>query len=127
MERSQRGQEVKKALILAGLMALALRGQTPHTVTLSWTDPNNPTGTQYNVYRQTSACPATAPATVAGFTKLNSTPVTGLSFVDTPVLVGTTYCYVVTATNGTVESGPSPDAGAAPLPFSPASLQITVK
>lgn len=101
--------------------------QTAHTVTLTWTDPNNPAGTQYNIYRQTAGCPATAPTTTAGFTKLNVAPVTGLTFADSPVLVGTVYCYVVTATNGAVESGPSPDVGATPLPFSPVTLQITVK
>lgn len=108
-------------------MAVVAKAQTPHTVTLTWTDPNNPTGTMYNVYRQPSACPATPPVSTSGFTKLTTTPQSGFTYTDSGVLVGTVYCYLVTATNGTAESGPSPDAGATPLPFSPATLQITVK
>lgn len=117
---------MKKLLILS-LLVLACLGQTAHKVVLNWTDPNNPAGTQYNIYRQTSACPAQAPTTTQGFTKLNPTPATGLTYTDTPVQVGVVYCYLVTATNGTVESGPSPDAGATPIPFSPVTLQITAQ
>ncbi|MDE1766546.1 MAG: hypothetical protein KGI27_09810 [Thaumarchaeota archaeon] len=118
---------MKKLLTLALLLIGVLHTQTAHQVILTWTDPNNPQGTQYNVYRQTSACPAQAPTTTDGFTKINLTPVSGLTYVDTPVQVGVVYCYLVTAASGTVESGPSPDAGATPLPFSPVTLQITVK
>lgn len=116
-----------KKLLLAGVLVLAGKAQTAHQVTLLWGDPNNPAGTEYNVYRQASACPTAPPTTLVGFTKINPAPVSGLTFTDTPVAVGTAYCYVVTALVGSDESGPSPDAGATPLPFSPASLQVTVR
>lgn len=120
---------MRKLLITSTLMlglAGLLKAQTQHSATLSWTDPSNPTGTTYNVYRQTSACPATEPTSLAGFTKLNTSIVTGLTFTDSTVTPGS-YCYLVTAVVGSAESGPSPDAGASVLPFAPVSLTIVVK
>jgi hypothetical protein len=110
-------------LVLAGL-ALGQVGLL-HSISLAWTDPNNPAGTTYNVYRQNSGCPTTQPVSTSGFTKLNASPVSTLTFSDSPVVVGTTYCYIVTAVSAGAESGPSPDAGATPIPFSPATLQLT--
>lgn len=116
-----------KRLLLGVMLMLGLHGQTTHQATLIWTDPGNPVGTTYNIYRQASACPSQVITSTTGFTRLNSTPVTGLTFVDTPLTVGSSYCYVVTAMVGTLESAPSNGAGGTPFPFSPVNLQITVK
>lgn len=119
-----------KILLLGALLASGLAAQSTHSVTLTWTDPNNPSGTTYNVYKMAAACPALPPATVAqaltvGFTKLNSAAITTLTSTDTAVSSGGTYCYVITAVSGSTESNPSPQAGATVLPFSPASLTLT--
>lgn len=111
-----------KALFALVLFAAALLAQTAHTVVLTWTDPNNPAGATYNVYRANGACSSNPT-----FASLVSTPVSGLTFTDTGVTVGQTYCYHITAVIGTVESAPGPNAGATVLPFSPASLQISAK
>lgn len=104
--------------ILLALLGLTLTAQTAHQVTISWTDPNNPTGTQYNVYRATGPCTGSPT-----FAKILG-PVSGLIVNDTTIALGA-YCYYVTATNGTVESLPSPTAGATVLPFAPTSISIT--
>lgn len=88
------------------LLAGSLYAQ--HSVSLFWTDTQNPAGTTYNVYRMTNICPLTQPTNTAGFTKLTATPVSSMSFVDASVLPSTTYCYVVTSVSGTSsESAPS--------------------
>lgn len=106
------------------VLALALasaRAQTPHTVTLTWTDPNNPTGTEYNIYKASGVCTGSPT-----FAKVNTAPVAGLTFIDSGVAVGA-YCYYITATNGTQESAPSPEVNPLVIPFAPVSLQVQVK
>jgi fibronectin type 3 domain-containing protein len=69
---------------------------TAHSATLSWTASVS-TVAGYNPYR----------STVSGgpYTKLTAAPVTALTYVDTVVVSGTTYFYVVTAvTSSGVES-----------------------
>ncbi len=69
---------------------------TPHTVTLSWVASTSPNVT-YNVYRSsTSGGP---------YTKLNSSPISGLTYVDSAVVAGQTYYYVARAVDsGATES-----------------------
>jgi len=81
-------------LLLAGVTAQA---QTTHSVTLTWADTLNPTGTTYSVYRATGLCSGTPV-----FSKL-ATAVTVLTYKDTTVTPGN-YCYTVTATVNGVES-----------------------
>lgn len=92
-------------------MAAACYGQ--HSVTLNWTDPTNPAGTNYNVYKLTGVCPGLNPP-LSDFAKVNATPIPAFTYLDLAVTAGTTYCYVLTAITaaGTNESGPSKDAGA---------------
>jgi fibronectin type 3 domain-containing protein len=78
---------------------------TTTQVTLAWTASASSTVTGYNVYR----------ATTSGgpYTPLNSTNTPG--FTDTTVMHGTTYYYVVTATDpGTLESVNSNEVPAVP-------------
>ena len=84
-----------------GLVASADNSQ----VSLSWNASQAATG--YNVYRGTTAGGETS-------TPINSSPISGTSFVDTNASNGTTYFYIVTAKNGIGESGPSNEANATP-------------
>jgi hypothetical protein len=74
-----------------------------HNVTLSWTGSSGTSG--YNVYRST--------ASGTGYQKINSSLQTSTSYIDSAVLSGKTYYYVVTAV-------------AAGGPESPYSNQTTV-
>ena len=91
-----------------------------HAATLTWTDPNNPTGTSYNIHRAPGLCSGSPVfATLA-------TAVTGLTYTDGTVTPGN-YCYAVTAVAGGVESAMS-NAAQAPVPsFAPVALGVTVK
>jgi hypothetical protein len=62
----------------------------------------------YNVFR------GTAPGG-EGTTPLNSSPISGTSYMDTNVVSGQTYFYVVTAVNSAGSSGDSNEA-TAPIP-----------
>ena len=100
-----------------------------HCALLSWTASATLNAT-YNVWRLTGACPAVQPLSTLPFTQINADPIPGtpapsVTYTDTTVAGGTTYCYVVTAVLGSSQSGPSNDAqGAIPGAFPPA--QVTV-
>lgn len=85
-------------------------------VTLSWNAVTEATG--YNIKRSTTA---------GGPYTTIATNVTGASYVDNTVTNGTTYYYVVTALNGTVESANSNEASATPqAPSGHGLLRITM-
>ncbi|MGH9453678.1 MAG: hypothetical protein ACRD2O_06865 [Terriglobia bacterium] len=77
----------------------------PHYAALSWTVSTSQGILGYNVYRSlTSAGP---------YTKLNSSLVSGTSYVDSTVAAGQTYYYVATAVGpGNIESAYSNQASA---------------
>jgi hypothetical protein len=78
-----------------------------HTVTLNWTASTTPS-VSYNVYRSsTSGGP---------YTKLTSTPISALTYIDNTVVSGQTDYYVTTAVNSNGESGYSNEAPAV-IPF----------
>ena len=78
--------------------------QVSHSVSISWTASSSSVA-GYNIYRST--------VSGSGYIKLNSTPVTGLTYKDTTVQSGTTYFYVATAiTSSGTESGDSNQATA---------------
>jgi hypothetical protein len=120
-----------KLIILLVLLAFVVtaQAQTPHSVTLNWAASPTTGVTGYNVYRFTGACAANIT-----FTKLTASPITPLTFVDTAVTAGTTYCYSVTAVS---PGGESPGAGmwqttvptftASTVPLPPAGLSGTVQ
>jgi len=76
-----------------------------HSVTLSWVASTTPS-VSYNVYRSTTSG---GPYSL----KVNASPIAGLSYVNTAVVAGQTYYYVVTAVDGGgTESVPSNQAAA---------------
>ena len=112
-----------KRLMFFLVVAFALMAQPAgtHSVTLTWQDGRNPTGTTYNAYRAPGACgSATAVFTGVGL------GLTGLTYVDSTVSIGT-YCYQVKATNGSTESAASNQAVAIVGLFAPFGLTVVVK
>lgn len=96
---------MKRIATFLALFLVASTGahaQSRHTVSLSWTASTdaaaNPSLT-YNIYR--------AAACSGAFVKLNASPDTGTTFLDTAVFAGNTYCYQVTAVLSAAESVPS--------------------
>jgi hypothetical protein len=76
-----------------------------HSVTLSWTASVSPNIQGYNAYR--------AQTTGGPYTKINSTLISGVTYLDNVVTAGATYFYVTTAVNSTgAESGHSNEARA---------------
>jgi hypothetical protein len=110
--------------LMALLLVLAAPARAQHSASLTWTaSPDAATNPKlgYNVYRLAGACPASG---TAGFTKLNTTPLTTTTFSDTSVTLGT-FCYYVTATLNGAESVPSNTASAVVLPGAASLLTIT--
>jgi len=90
---------------------VTITGTASHDVILSWTASLTP-GVSYDVYRGPSLGNETS-------TPQNSTPISGLTYVDTNVVAGASYCYYVTAiTSGGIQSVPSNEA-CTPTPVPP--------
>jgi fibronectin type 3 domain-containing protein len=80
----------------------AVPARAQNSVRVSWTASSDAGGNPsltYDVYRA-SSCPDQ-------FTRLNSAPLSGTSYLDTNVATGAVYCYQVTAVLNGVESVPS--------------------
>jgi hypothetical protein len=90
-------------LIAFLLLAGAVHAQG-HQAVLNWTASPSTGITGYNVYKITGVCPASPTLTAFG-PKLASTTSTVLTYTDTAVIAGGTYCYVVTAFTTGGESG----------------------
>lgn len=74
-----------------------------HQAVLTWTDSLNPSGTQYNVYR-TAGAPNGTIISCTNFIRLNGNPVSALTYTDTTIVSGYSYCWEVRAINGSGES-----------------------
>jgi hypothetical protein len=108
------------ALAIAMALPAAMLAQSAHSVTVSWTDALNPSGTTYDVYRASGSCAGTPV-----FVKMNAAPITALTYTDSGVAPGT-YCYYVDAFLVGLVSAPSNNAPAAVPPFPPSAVSITV-
>jgi hypothetical protein len=64
-----------------------------HTVNLAWDASTSPDIAGYNIYR------AVYDGSCGSFSRLNSSLNAGLSYSDTAVIGGTSYCYATTAVN----------------------------
>ncbi len=97
-------------LAIVLLLAFRLSAQTTHSAVLNWTASSDAAANPalgYNVYRLSASCPKTG---TSGFTKLNTAPITALTYTDTPLPIGN-VCYCVLATLNGIESKPSNKAG----------------
>jgi hypothetical protein len=118
-------------LITIGMVAVAIAQAATHSVTLFWTDTVNPTGTTYNVYKQSGVCPTTPPTigNIGSFVKLNATALTVLTYQDSTVVAGSGYCYYATAVNAGSESAPSTTiySGIVPTAFPPTGIILVIQ
>jgi hypothetical protein len=89
------GLGVCNAVMVQRVINAALGGAcstpTTHGVTLNWSASTSSNVAGYNVYRSTTSG--------SGYSKINSTLVTGLTYSDNAVQAGQTYFYVVTTMN----------------------------
>ena len=114
----RKGSAMKKALLQAATLLLAVSSfaQSTHSVVLNWTASSdakaNPTLT-YNVYRAPGNC---SDPLLPKPIKINSTPVRTVSFIDTSVSEGNSYCYIAKSALNGLESVPSNTAQAVILP-----------
>ena len=106
-------------LLVAFILFCIPANAQAHSVSLAWTASID-SGSSYNLYRFSGACPASG---TSGFTKITATPITGTSYTDSTVVAGT-YCYYATSVLNGAESIPSNLASAVILPGAPASLSI---
>jgi hypothetical protein len=109
---------MKKALFLGAMLLLAALSfaQSSHSVVLSWNASSdakaNPKLT-YNVYRALGEC---SDPLLPKPIKINSTPVTAVSFTDEHVSAGSSYCYTAKSALNGLESKPSNAVQAIILP-----------
>jgi hypothetical protein len=66
-------------------------GGNSHSATFSWAANSSPDVAGYNIYRGTESG--------GPYTKVNSSPITGSTYVDKSVLAGETYYYVIASVN----------------------------
>ena len=92
-------------LVTSGIAAAPrlLFSRPPHTVTLIWAASTTP-GVTYNIYRRNES--------TGQYEKLNTSPITGLTFTDPHPANGATYTYFATAVAGATESARSNPAPA---------------
>lgn len=108
-----------KTILLLLAASVAAFGQSPcgtqpHCVVLSWTASVDTSTTGYNIYRQVLTTGTCAPSvtSTAGFTKVNTAPIVGVTYTDLTIANPSSNCYVGTAVNAAGESGPSNVASA---------------
>lgn len=109
-----------KLLIFLLFSVAAFAQAATHSVTLTWVDASNPTGTTYNVYRASGLCSGTPV-----FSKLASA-IAVKTYQDTTVTPGN-YCYTVSASLAGAESAQSNTVNPAIQPFAPTGLSFTVQ
>ena len=111
-----------RVLILLTLSAGLALAQSGRNVVLTW--PASPTpNVTYNIYERSGACSGSG-----SYTKVNTTPVNGLSFTRQNIALGL-WCFYVTAFGNNLESVPSPNSGdvtSAPAPPGKPSVTFEV-
>lgn len=119
---------LRSVLLTVAVLLLAVSATCQaHSVTLNWTASadaaGNPTLT-YNVYRAAAACP-TDGTQPAGMAKVAN--VSAVTYQDTAVSVGQSYCYAITALLNGSESAYSNTAGGTIPVAPPGTITIVVK
>jgi hypothetical protein len=113
---------LRRFWILSLFIAFGVNAQAAHNAVIKWgasPDAGANPSLGYNVYKLATTCPASG---TAGFSKVNSAPISALTFTDSPLAVGS-VCYYVTATLNGTESVPSNTAGGT---VTPATVSITI-
>jgi hypothetical protein len=72
-------------------LSITTSAASPHSVMLKWTASPSAGVTGYNIYRSTTAG--------SGYTKIDSSSVSALTYTDATVVNGVTYYYVTTSVN----------------------------
>ena len=72
-------------------LSITIAAASAHSVMLKWTASPSPGVTGYKVYRST--------VSGSGYTKINPSVVSGLTYTDATVVSGVTYYYVTTSVN----------------------------
>lgn len=118
---------MKHSLLVLGLLvglAVGVSAQATRTIDLSW-DASISTGVTYNIYRSEVTLGCVGVPQDPTCIKLNSAPISGLTFTDTGVPVGKVYFYTATAFRNTLESIHSVEVeGNLIPPEPPTNLQI---
>jgi hypothetical protein len=115
---------VRKLIVTLGLLGLASLADAGQN-TLTWQD-NSDNEANFHIDR-TTATSVTACSSAGGWAPLATTGANVLTFVDTAVVEGATYCYRVQASNASGASGYSNVAGRSvpfTIPAAPAGLLI---
>ncbi len=100
-------QRVVNASLPGGLCKT---GTGSHSVSLNWNASSSSGISGYNVYRSTTSGKS--------YTKLNPTPVSGLTYTDTTVANGATYYYVTTAVSSSSQESTYSNEAPATIPSS---------
>ena len=122
---------MKKILLFISLLILSAPSYAQgHSAVITWSAPSDAiVGETYNVYRAPLACSAavTGGAIIPGpgWTKLNSTPITALTYTDATITAGS-WCYYVSAVQNGVESIPSSPIGGTAKPNTVTIVTIIV-
>ena len=91
---------MKRFLLLFALAAASTMAALTPSVILKWTDPGNMAGTTWTLYRNAGAC--TTAFNIATATTVSSgIALSTLTYTDSGVAFGQTYCYgIVAVLNG---------------------------
>ena len=110
------------SLLLVLFAVAQVAAAQSHTVTLTWNAPTDQVASStYNVYRASGACPVSGLGTLT-WAKINAAAITGLTYSDAGVAVGT-FCYYATQVQNSAESLPS---NTAPALVRPNTVTITI-
>lgn len=113
-------------LFLFLVVSVPTRAQAAHSAVIKWNasaDAAANPSLSYNVYRFQGTCPT---GTTPTFTKINTAPITSLSFTDSNLSLGS-VCYYVTAVLNGAESVPSATAGGTIPPAGVTTITVTVQ
>jgi hypothetical protein len=116
----------KLAYLILLLAFVTFPARAQHSAILKWNASSDAAANpslSYNVYRFQGPCPTGSTPT---FTKVNTAPVTALTYTDTSLALGN-VCYYVTATLNGAESAPSASAGGTVPPAGVLTITVTVQ
>lgn len=109
---------------LAAEPAAAAQVVTGHNVVLTWAAPADAVATStYDLFRINAVCPVSGLGGLT-FTKVNTTPITALTFTDATITVGN-WCYYMQQNQNGASSVPSNTAGGQAKPNT-VTIQIVI-